>query len=243
MRTDTRPAWYALQSGGWRDYVTLLHPPWTLWHLSFVVAGAALAPDLRLSRLTWTLLAFFLAMGVGAHALDELKGRPLRTRIPASVLVGLAAASIAGAVVIGIGAALAWNRWLLAFVPVGAFFVVAYNLELFGGRFHGPLSFALAWGAFPVLTAYFATAERLTGAAVAAAAFAALLSLVQQTLSSQVRKARRRVVRAYGTIELDDGSSEPVTVATFVEAPERGLQLLAAASIVLSVALLLRHLT
>ncbi len=243
MRTETRPAWYALEPGGWRDYVTLLHPPWTLWHLSFVVAGAALAPELRLSRLMWTLLAFFLAMGVGAHALDELKGRPLRTRIPASVLVALAAASIAGAAVIGIGAALAWDRWLLAFVPAGAFFVVAYNLELFGGRFHGPLPFALAWGAFPVLTAYFATAERLTGAAVAAAAFAALLSLVQQTLSRQVRKARRQILRAYGTIELADGTSEPVTVATFIEAPERALQLLAASSIILSAALLLRHLT
>ena len=24
-----RPAWYALERGGWRDYVTLLHPPYT----------------------------------------------------------------------------------------------------------------------------------------------------------------------------------------------------------------------
>ena len=40
--TTSRPAFYALAPGGWRDYVTLLHPPYTLWHLSYVAIGAAL---------------------------------------------------------------------------------------------------------------------------------------------------------------------------------------------------------
>src|SRR5205823_5418209 len=82
---------YALASGGWRDYGTLLHPPYTLWHLSYVVVGAGLAPVWRPDRLGESLVAFFLALGIGAHALDELKGRPLRTRIPAPTLVALAA--------------------------------------------------------------------------------------------------------------------------------------------------------
>ena len=77
---DGRPAFYALRRGGWRDWVTLLHPPYTLWHLSYVAVGAALAPHFHLDRLLWALVAFFLAMGVAAHALDELNGRPLRTR-------------------------------------------------------------------------------------------------------------------------------------------------------------------
>ena len=115
-----RPAFYALRQGGWRDYVTLLHPPYTAWHLAYVAIGAALAPHFHLNRLLWALLAFFLAMGVAAHALDELKGRPLQTKIPNSVLVALAALSLAGAVAIGIGAARAWGYGLLVFVAVGA---------------------------------------------------------------------------------------------------------------------------
>jgi hypothetical protein len=188
---EPRPAFYALTGGGWRDYVTLLHPPYTLWHLSYVAIGAALAPHMKWGLLGWTTLAFLLAMGIGAHALDELNGRPLRTRIPAPVLVGLAAVSIAVACVIGVVAAASSTWWLLLFIVFGAFIAVAYNLELFDGAFHSDLWFAASWGAFPVLTAYFAAAERLRGEAFAAAAFALLLSLAQRTLSSEVRFARR----------------------------------------------------
>src|SRR5207302_2834838 len=77
---DARPAFYALAPGAWRDYVTVLHPPYTLWHLSYVAIGAGLAPELDFRVLALTLAAFFLAVGIGAHALDELNGRPLRTR-------------------------------------------------------------------------------------------------------------------------------------------------------------------
>ena len=79
---SVRPAFYALRPGGWRDYLNLLHPPYTAWHLSYVVVGGCLAPSVPWGRLGLTVLAFALAMGVGAHALDELNGRPLATAIP-----------------------------------------------------------------------------------------------------------------------------------------------------------------
>ena len=189
----TRPAFYALRSGGWRDYLTLLHPPYTLWHLSYAALGAALAPHMKWDILGWTVLAFLLAMGIGAHALDEMKGRPLRTQIPDRVLVVLAAWSIAGACVIGVHVAIGSTLWLLVFIVFGAAIVVAYNLELFGGIVHTPFWFAFAWGAFPALTAYFASARTIRGEAVLAAAFAFLTSLVQQRLSVDVRFARRNV--------------------------------------------------
>ena len=191
MNGEPRPAFYALTGGGWRDYVTLLHPPYTLWHLSYVAIGAALAPHMKWGLLGWTTLAFLLAMGIGAHALDELNGRPLRTAIPAPVLIGLAAVSIAAACAIGVVAAAVTTWWLLLFIVFGAFIAVAYNLELFAGAFHSDLWFAASWGAFPVLTGYFAGAERLRGEAFAAGGFALLMSLAQRTLSSEVRFARR----------------------------------------------------
>jgi hypothetical protein len=191
MSTGTRPAFYALRPGGWRDYVTLLHPPYTLWHLSYVALGAALAPQMRWGLLGWTVLAFLLAMGVGAHALDELNGRPLRTRISSSMLVTLAVVSIAAACAIGVWVAASRTWWLLVFVAFGGFVVVAYNLELMGGAFHSDVWFALAWGAFPLLTGYFASSGRLAWAAVAGAAFAVCSSLAQRVLSTEVRFARR----------------------------------------------------
>ena len=187
-----RPAFYALRQGGWRDYVTLLHPPYTLWHLSYVALGWALAPGRDWALLGWTALAFFLALGVGAHALDELQGRPLQTLIPTRVLVTLAVVSIGAACAIGCAIAVQRTLWLLVFVAVGAFIVVAYNLELFGGVFHGAFWLAAAWGAFPVLTAYFASAHTLRSPAIGAAIYAFGMLWVQRLLSTPVRAVRRK---------------------------------------------------
>jgi hypothetical protein len=234
----TRPAFYALARGGWRDYVTLLHPPYTAWHLSYVAIGAALAPELEAERLLWGLAAFLLALGVGAHALDELHGRPLRTEIPTLVLVWLAVASLTAAVAIGIGAALAWTLWLLPFVAAGAFLVPAYTLELMGGFFHTDLWFALTWGAFPVLVAYLGAAETLRPEAVFAAAFALLTSLAQRSLSTEVRTVRRRVERVTGTVRYRDGREEPLDAAAMTRAPEAALRALSLAIVALAVALI-----
>jgi len=234
-----RPAFYALRSGGWRDYITLLHLPYTLWHLSYVAVGAALVPHMDWTLLGWTALAFGLAMGVGAHALDELRGRPLQTRISPSMLVALAVVSISAAAAIGIAVAISRTLWLLVFVAVGAFLVVAYNLELFDGRFHGGLWFPAAWGAFPVLTAYFASAETLRAAAFAGAAYAFATSWVQRKLSTPVRLMRRRVIAVEGEIRLDDGTTLPVDADALAAAPEAALKALAAATVLIAVALLL----
>jgi hypothetical protein len=238
-----RPAFYALAPGGWRDYVTLLHPPYTAWHLSYVAIGAALAPHFRGWVLGLALAAFFLGMGVAAHALDELHGRPLETRISRRRLIVLAAVSLAGAAAIGVVTALYTSLWLLAFVAAGTFIAVAYNLELFGGRFHGDLWFALAWGAFPVLATYFAAAETIRVEAVLAAAFAALFSHAQRLLSTPVRRLRRQARAVAGQIDLVDGTSIPITHETLTVDAERALRVLAASVVTLAVALVVLRVT
>jgi hypothetical protein len=237
-----RPAFYALAPGGWRDYATLLHPPYTAWHLSYVAIGAALAPDFQLSRLLPTLAAFFLAVGIGAHALDELHGRPLRTQLGSRTLILLAALSIVAAVAIGVYTAVAWTPWIAVFAALGAFIVCAYNLELFGGRFHSDAWFALSWGAFPLLTGFFAVAETITPAAIAAGAFAFTLSLAQHRLSTQVREVRRHVSEVRGTIVRSDASSVEISVETLIGAEERALKLLTAATVLLALALVMMRL-
>jgi hypothetical protein len=238
----SRPAFYALRSGGWRDYVTLLHLPYTAWHLSYVAIGAALSSAFAWSRLWPTLVAFGLAVGIGAHALDELHGRPLRTRIPRALLVAFAILSIAGAVAIGMVGAITVNPWLALFVAAGAFVVVAYNLESFGGRFHGDFWFPLAWGAFPLLTAYFATAERIGAVALAAAVFAFATSMAQRRLSTPVRDMRRRVASVSGSLERRDGTTQPLTARDLIAPPEVALQALTVGMVALAVALVIMRL-
>ena len=234
---STRPAWYALDTGGWRDYVTLLHFPYTAWHLSYVVIGGCLAPIVVWERLGATIAAFALAVGVGAHALDELSGRPLRTSIPNAVLAGLAAVSIGAACAIGVVGAVTFEPWLALLVPIGLFLVLAYNLELLGGRFHSDHWFGLAWGGFPVVCGYAAVAGDLSVAALLAAAFAVLFSLAQRALSNHVRFVRRRVATVNAVLELEDGSRERIDVERLIAADELGLRLLTATSVMLAAAL------
>src|SRR5579884_1295683 len=140
-----RPAFYALRPGGWRDLVTLLHPPYTAWHLSYVALGTAAVPGvIHATRLGAALGAFFLAVGIGAHALDELNGRPLRTTLSRGVLIALGAGGVAGGVGVGIAGIIIVSPLLVPLVVAGALIAPAYNLELVRGRFHSDFWFALA---------------------------------------------------------------------------------------------------
>jgi hypothetical protein len=235
---DRRPAFYAA-TGRAGDWWTLLHPPYTAWHLSYVAIGAALAPRLDAERLVATLLAFFLAVGIAAHALDELNGRPLRTSIPSPVLAAVAAAALAGAVAIGAVGVTRVGLVLVPFVVVGAFLVAAYNLELLHGWFHTDAMFAAAWGAFPVLTAYVAQAERLELAALLAAAAAYALSRAQRSLSSSVRFVRRQTNRVDVTLDLRDGGERTAHEELLLNAPEAALRTLSWGLPVLAAALVI----
>jgi hypothetical protein len=232
-----RPAYYALRPGGWRDYWTLLHPPYTAWHLSYVAIGAAVAPNVSAARLAASVVAFFLGVGVCAHALDELNGRPLHTRIPRRILVALAGASLVGAVSLGFLGAAELTWWLLAFVAFGSFIVLAYNLELFGRRFHSDLWFAVAWGAFPAVTGYFAQSGSLRWPVVPVAGACLFVSLAQRHLSTPARQLRRRVASVDGTIVLRDGREVPVDAALLRAAPEAALRALAVAMALLAAGL------
>jgi ABC-type branched-subunit amino acid transport system permease subunit len=237
-----RPAFYALRPGGWRDLLTLLHPPYTAWHLSYVAFGAVAAPELHGNRLAASLIAFFLAVGICAHAFDELNGRPLRTQLSDRVLFVMGAVALAGAVAIGIVGAVSVSLGLLPFVAVGAFIVVAYNLELFGGRFHSDFWFAAAWGAFPALTGYWINALefRVQGVLVAAACLA--LSLAQRRLSTQVRELRRRTLSVSGEQQLADGTTIELDAAQLAAPFDDALRACALALTLLATGLVIARL-
>ena len=243
MPASERPAYYAAQPGGWRDWWTLLHPPYTAWHLSYVVIGAALAPQVQVSYLIATVLAFFLAVGLAAHALDELRDRPLRTGIPSAVLVAVVVVGLAGALALGVLGVIRVGWTLIPYMVAGPVLVIAYNAELFGGLMHTDFGFAAAWGAFPVLTAYTAQTGTLALAPVLAAAGAFALSAAQRQLSTPARNIRRRSQGVEGTITFGDGRTVPITADTLLQPLERALRATSWAIMLLAAALAVARLT
>jgi hypothetical protein len=233
-----KPAFYTAGrgTGGLRDWVTLLHPPYTLWHLSYVVLGAAMVPPLVPWRLGASVLAFFLAVGVGAHALDELKGRPLGTGIARTVLAVTAGLSIAAAVIMGL---VFGGLRGLPFIIAGTVLVCGYNLELAGGRLHNDWWFGAAWGAFPVLVGAFAQHWTLPPAAWAMAVAAFFLSLGQRALSTPARMLRRRVTAVTVRISFTDGSNRVLGRGDLLAPVERALRFLVCATAGLALAAVL----
>jgi hypothetical protein len=221
-----------MRPGGWRDALTLLHPPYTAWHLSYVAIGAAVAPHLYGYRLVWTLVAFFLGVGLAAHALDELNGRPLGTRLSDRALIAVAVLSLTGAAAIGVIGAFTISLWLLVFVAAGVILTVAYNLELLGGRLHSDLWFALGWGAFPALTAFYAQAQELRVDGLFVATACLMLSAAQRRLSTPVRELRRRTESVSGEQRLTSGLTVELDAAE-IAAPMEGALMACALGMVL----------
>ena len=243
-----RPAFYAAGAGGWRDWWTLLHPPYTLWHLSYVAIGSVLAPRFDVLRLGAALLAFFLALGVAAHALDELHGRPLRTRISDRALVAAAAVALAGAVAIGLVMLVRVNGsvWFVAgvllLIAVGVLLVLGYNLELFGGRLHTDAGFAAAWGSFPIVTAYYAQAETIDLVAVLAGAAAFAVSWAQRALSTPARFVRRSTDGLDVQVRLVDGRTRRFDEGFLLGPIEAALRALTWGMVLLAATLVLARL-
>ncbi|MGB7588452.1 MAG: hypothetical protein WBM00_07055 [Solirubrobacterales bacterium] len=206
-----RPAFYALRPGSWRDLVTVLHPPYTLWHLSNVAIGAAASPHIYAGRLAATIAAFFLAVGIGAHALDELHGRPLGTQLSRRTLIALGAGGLGGALAIGVAGTIVVSPTLAPLVIAGGFIAPAYNLELLGGRFHTDFWLAASWGGFAAFTGWWVNSLGLHSVREAIAASAAVLACfvlttVQRRLSTPARELRRRTIAVEGVQRLTDGT-------------------------------------
>jgi hypothetical protein len=233
-----RPAFYALGRGRAGDLLTLLHPPYTAWHLSYFALGAAVAPHVYVDRLLWGLGAFALAVGVAAHALDELHDRPLGTGLSRRTLLALAIVSLLGAVAIGVAGAIVVSPLLVPLVVVGALFLPAYNLEWAGGRLHSDLSFALGWGAFPAFTGYFVNSLKIALPGVLIALGCLVLSVAQRRLSSPARELRRRTSSVTGVRTLADGSTEQLSLGRLL-APLDGALAAISLSVVLTAGALL----
>jgi hypothetical protein len=238
-----RPAFYALGRGRAGELLTLLHPPYTAWHVSYFALGAALAPHVYVNRLLWGLAAFALAVGVAAHALDELNDRPLGTTLSDRALLALAAAGLLGALAIGVAGAIAVSAWLVPLVVLGGVFLPAYNLEWGGGRLHGDTWFAIGWGGFPAFTGYFVEALKIDLTCVLIVLACTVLSVAQRRLSSPARELRRRTRTVTGVRTLADGASEELSLARLLAPLDGALAALSLGVVITACALVAARLS
>jgi ABC-type branched-subunit amino acid transport system permease subunit len=197
------------------------------------------APTLHVGRLAAALGAFLLAVGVAAHALDELRGRPLQTLLSRRALIAMAAVALGAAVAIGVAGMIIVSPLLAPLVAAGAFLVLAYNLELAGGRFHTDLWFAVAWGGFPAFTGYFVNALAVRPAGVLVALACCLLSVAQRRLSTPARRLRRQTASVTGEQRLTDGRLVELTAAELADPLEGALSALWMALVVLAAGLVI----
>ena len=193
---------------------------------------------MHLDRLLWGLAAFALAVGVAAHALDELHDRPLGTSLSDRALVAMAAAAGAGALAIGVAGAIVVTPALVPLVIAGGLFLPAYNLELARGRFHSDAWFALGWGAFPAFTGYFVEAQRIALPGVLIAAGCLAMSVAQRRLSSPARELRRRTSSVSGVRTLRDGRTEELSLPGLLAPLDGTLAALSVAVVVVACAVL-----
>jgi hypothetical protein len=172
----------------------MLHPPYTLMVLSFVMAGAALAPSLSWPVLVATLAAYFLALGIGAHFLDQIPGMGSHyvRHWPTRALWIIGIAGVAAGLGIGVvGAVVLQEPVLLLLVIIQGICALGYPLApLFRGTLHRESVFALSWGSLPAITSYYAQSGSFSiPILVLAAAFAAV-AILEIRVSRASRAAR-----------------------------------------------------
>lgn len=237
--TLQKPAWYTVEGQGvLSDLVNLLHPPYTLWHLSYVLIGIALSPTIYLERSIAVVVSFFLGLGIGAHALDETMGNPLKTKLSKPELYLLGLSSIIIATSIGAYYVITLSPLLLPIILVEVFFALAYNLEFFNKKFHNSFVFSISWGMLPFVTGYFVNALSISPGALLTSIAIGILTYVQRTLSNQARSVRRNLESPVKSLKLENGREVPITEKDLISPAEKSLKALTITIFVLAVALI-----
>ncbi len=237
--TVQRPAWYTLGGRGvLTDLVNLLHPPYTLWHLSYVVIGIALAPVINMDRSLAVIIAFFLGLGIGAHALDETMGNPLKTKLSRQKLYLIGLSSLTVATAIGAYYVITLSVLLLPIILVEVFFALAYNLETFNKRFHNTIVFSISWGVLPFLTGYFVNSLSVSLGALLTSLAIGLLTYVQRTLSLQARAVRRNIDSPIRALKLENGEEIQVSASDLISPAEKSLKALTLTIFIFAIALI-----
>jgi len=217
--------------------------------LSYTLIGAALAPSVYPSRVILTLVAYFLGLGLSAHALNELYARHWGAALSKSELQLLFAVPLIGAILIGLYATMTLyassctlfaSLVLLLFIALETLFVFLYNADFSGGKFHSDLAFAFSWAALPTLIGYYVNAMTITAVAILMSIAMAATAGIEINLSRWCKDFRRRSpltkIRFANSTELDLSTTE------LIAKPEKSLKLIVVVVDLVAIGLILHKL-
>ncbi|MEK0318626.1 MAG: hypothetical protein QQN43_03540 [Nitrosopumilus sp.] len=200
MQTDRLSEWFVPKFGSrnFRISVGILFLPYTCIVTSFAAWGS-LSGSFELDRLAAICIVYFLSVGVAAHCLDAVGGKTKPWgNLPKRKLWIVSLIALGIAFTLGLYYAFLDSPLLFPIGIAGGFFLFAYNLELFGGKFHNNISTIISWGVLPVFAG---SAIQTNSISIEALLLAAVSALVTYVLIINSRRYKE-LKRSFGDVSL-----------------------------------------
>jgi hypothetical protein len=200
VQTDRLSEWFVPKFGprNFRITVGILFLPYTCIVTSFAAWGS-LSGSFELDRLAAICIVYFLSVGVAAHCLDAVGGKTKPWgNLPKRKLWTVSLIALGIAFTLGLYYAFLDSPLLIPIGIAEGFFLFAYNLELFGGKFHNNVSTIISWGVLPVFAGSAIQTNSITIEALILAAASALVTYVLIINSRRYKELKR----SFGDVSL-----------------------------------------
>jgi len=167
--------------------------PYTLMNASYVLIGSLIAPTVHYDKMLEMAVVYLLAVGVSAHSFDAMSpNKPWGNFLSRRQLLAMAVGALVPALALGLYLAVSYAPLLIPLGLIELFFLLAYNLELFSGRFHTDLWFSLSWGYLPVLVGFVVQTDTVTAPALTAGLFGFFTAFVEINASRPYKTLKRQ---------------------------------------------------
>jgi len=190
---DRTDEWFVPKFGSrnFRRTIGILFLPYTSIVICFAALGS-LSGQFEIERLAAICIIYFLALGVSAHLLDAIGGKTKPWGdLPKKKLWLISMIVLGIAFSIGMYYVFLDSPLLFAIGAVEVFFLFAYNLELFGGKFHNNASTIFSWAILPVFAGSAIQTNSITIEAVMICGISSIITYVLITTSRKYKHLKQ----------------------------------------------------
>jgi hypothetical protein len=167
-----------------------------------------LSESILWDRVLSIFIIYFLALGVSAHAADNLgskKIKPWGNFFTTFELKLMVIGGLSVSYALGIYYIVTFVPLLLIIAIIEGFFLFAYNYELFNGFFHNNFWFAISWGSLPLLAGFVIQTNSISILSLIASIGAFLVAYIEIRISRKYKELKRkpRDIVNYNTKKLE----------------------------------------
>jgi hypothetical protein len=177
-----------------RAFIGMLFLPYTGMCISFTIIGSMLSESIAWDRVLSIFIIYFLALGVSAHAADNLgskKIKPWGNYFSTFELRLMVIGGLSVSYMLGIYYIITFAPLLLFIAIIEGFFLFAYNFELFNGLFHNNFWFAVSWGALPLLAGFVIQTNSISVLSLISSIMAFLVAYTEIRISRKYKELKR----------------------------------------------------